>query len=117
MDWLGLTSLIFSTVFAGGLLGFMTLKEKKQQEQERTKQSSLETEKLNFDYLAERVRFAEEHIVTLHKKMTDMQILINELMGRTLFAEHRICLKEGCPERQPQLGTYKAKQKENESDK
>lgn len=115
MDWFGLISLIISTVFCGGMVGFVTLKEKKMQERERTKQTALETEKQTFDNLVKRAEFAEEHIVILHKRMTGMQNLINELMSRTLFAEHRICLKEECPQRQPKLGTFKSKHDKNET--
>lgn len=113
MDLTSIIIVVLNFLFCGGLTAWVTLKEKKRQEIEVTKQkeeetakSRIDTERLNFEYLAERVKFAEEHIVTLHKKMTGMQNTINNLVSRTLYAETHICLKKDCDEREPKLGMF-----------
>lgn len=112
---------VLNFLFCGGVVGWVTLKDKKMQEREATKQkeeatrkSRIDTEVKQFEYLSERVKFAEEHIVTLHKKMTGMQQTINNLVSRALFAETHICLREGCNERHPALGTFCNKFKKDE---
>lgn len=113
MDTTSIIIVCLNFLFCGGFAGWVTLKEKKRQEQEITKQkeeetakSKIDTERQNFEYLAERIKFAEEHIVTLHKKMTGMQNTINNLVSRTLYAETHICLKTDCTNREPSLGTF-----------
>ena len=79
------------------------------QAHEATRQEQVETDIKQFEYLAKRVEFAEQHIVTLHKKMTGMQNILNEYVARTIFAETHICLEEACKKRKPALGTFKPK--------
>lgn len=87
------------------------------QEVQRTKQEEIDTDIKKFEYLSKRVEFAEQHIITLHKKMTGMQKTINEYASRVHFAEDNICLVSECGKRQPARGTYKTKCKqEGESD-
>lgn len=121
-DLTQIITIIVNFIFCGGVISWVTLKDKKMQEREATKQmeedtrkSRIDTEVKQFKYLSERVKFAEEHIVTLHKKMTGMQQTINNLVSRTLFAETHICLREGCNERHPALGTFCHKLKKDET--
>ena len=115
-------TIIVNFLFCGGVISWVTLKDKKMQEREATKQkeedtrkSRIDTEVKQFEYLSERVKFAEEHIVTLHKKMTGMQNTINNLVSRTLFAETHICLRDNCENRHPKLGTFCNKIKKDEA--
>jgi predicted transcriptional regulator len=119
MDWGSIVSIIATFIFSGGVIGWVTLREKKRQEgektaqaHEQTRQEEVETDIKKFEYLSKRVEFAEQHIVTLHKKMTGMQQMLNSLMYRVTFAETHICLKEDCPQREPKMGTYKYKVEE-----
>lgn len=94
--------------------------ESAKQEVQHTKQEEIDTEVKKFEYLAKRVEFAEQHIITLHKKMTGMQRTINEYASRTHFAENNICLLIECKKRKPAIGTYqsthKCKQQEGNED-
>lgn len=116
MDWGNIVSCLLTFVTGGGILIWVTLKDKKRQEgektaqaHEQTRQDRVETEVKQFEYLSKRVEFAEQHIVTLHKKMTGMQNVINEYVSRTVYAESHICEDEQCANRVPALGTYKPK--------
>ena len=113
---------VLNFLLCGGVISWVTLKDKKMQEREATKQkeedtrkSRIDTEVKQFEYLSERVKFAEEHIVTLHKKMTGMQNTINNLVSRALFAETHICLRDNCENRHPKLGTFCNIFKKNET--
>lgn len=121
-EWASIIAILVNFLCFGGVVGWVTLKDKKRQEAENTKQkeedtrkSKIDTEVRQFEYLAKRVQFAEEHIVTLHKKMTGMQRTINDLVSRTLFAESRICLREDCESREPKLGTFCKKNRGDET--
>lgn len=103
-------------LMGGGIVVWVTLKDKKKQEgektaqaHEQTRQDQVETDMKQFEYLAKRVEFAEQHIVTLHKKMTGMQQTINEYVSRAIYAETRICEDETCTKRKPAMGTFKPK--------
>ena len=120
-EWVPIMAIVANFLCFGGVVGWVTLKDKKRQEAENTKQkeeetrkSRIDTEVKQFEYLAKRVQFAEEHIVTLHKKMTGMQRTINDLVSRTLFAESHICLREECENREPKLGTFCQRNKKSD---
>lgn len=112
---------VLSLLLSGGLFALVSIREKKRQEtektkqaQEQTKQDSLETSMKNFEHLKERVEFAEGNIHTLHERMFEMQNTINDLTPRVLFAENRICLKVECTEREPAIGHFKPKKCKND---
>ena len=114
MDWLSIIQTVLPFLLSGGIITWVTLRDKKRQEgektaqaHEQTKQDKIESAIKEFEYLKDRTVFAEENIPILHKKMVGMQKSINELYTRTTFAENHICLKEDCPDRLPSLGTYR----------
>lgn len=115
-DWSFIVNTLVTFLLGGGVMMWVTLRDKKKQESEKTaqahettRQEQVETDIKQFEYLAKRVEFAEQHIITLHKKMTGMQNVLNEYVSRTIFAETHICLDEPCMNRKPALGTYKGK--------
>lgn len=114
MDWMNIIEVIIPFVLSGGIVTWISLRDKKRQEQEKTaqaheltRQEQIDTAIKEFEYLKDRTIFAEENIPILHKKMVGMQKSINELYARTTFAENHICLKEDCLDRLPSLGTYR----------
>lgn len=123
MEWGDILAVVITFLTSGGVLMWVTLRDKKAQESERTaqahettRQEEIETDIKKFEYLAKRVEFAEQHIITLHKKMTGMQQTINEYVSRALYAEYHICMKDSCREREPKIGTYKPKPKKTKTD-
>lgn len=116
MNWGDIFNQLMPLLMGGGIVVWVTLKDKKKQEgektaqaHEQTRQDQVETDIKQFEYLTKRIEFAEQHIVTLHKKMTGMQQTINEYVSRTIYAESHICEDESCQNRQPALGTFKPK--------
>lgn len=113
MDWMNIIEVVIPFVLSGGIVTWISLRDKKRQEQEKTaqaheltRQEQIDTAIKEFEYLKDRTIFAEENIPVLHKKMVGMQKSINELYARVTYAETHICLKEECPDRIPTLGTY-----------
>lgn len=114
MDWMSIIQTALPFLLSGGIITWVTLRDKKKQEgektaqaHEQTRQEQIESAIKEFEYLKDRTVFAEENIPILHKKMVGMQKSINELYARVTFAENHICLKEDCPDRLPSLGTYR----------
>lgn len=120
MNFEGILSQLLPYIMGGGIVVWVTLKDKKRQEMEKTaqaheqtRQDQVETDMKQFEYLTKRIEFAEQHIVTLHKKMTGMQHMITEYMSRAVYAETHICEDEQCVNRVPALGTFKPKCKKH----
>ena len=123
MDWSIVINAGITFLFGGGVMMWVTLRDKKKQESEKTaqaheqtRQDEVETDIKKFEYLVKRMEFAEQHIVTLHKKLTGMQNVLNEYVSRTIFAETHICLDEPCTRRLPAMGTFKPKCKRTKED-
>lgn len=114
MDWSFIINTLITFIFGGGILMWVTLKEKKGQEREKTaqehehtRQEKIDTLTDEFKYLKERTEFAEKHINEMHPKMVWMQEKLEELADRAIFAENHICFNTPCKKRKPALGTYR----------
>ena len=90
MDWNNLITIVTTSVLSGGLCGgfvrWITVRDKKRQEREKTaqaheatRQEEIETAIKNFHYLQERTVYAEEHIPKLHIAMEKQQEVNNKL--------------------------------------
>lgn len=90
MDWNNLITIVATSLLSGGLCGgfvrWITVRDKKIQESEKTaqaheatRQEEIETAIKNFHYLQERTVYAEEHIPKLHIAMEKQQEVNNKL--------------------------------------
>lgn len=90
MDWNNLITIAASSLLSGGICGgfvrWITVRDKKIQESEKTaqaheatRQEEIETAIKNFHYLQERTVYAEEHIPKLHIAMEKQQEVNNKL--------------------------------------
>lgn len=138
MDWGNIiTTAILSLIPTGGVLYWLTLRDKKRQESEKTAQAHEQTrqEKIEsaikeFEYLKERTVFAEENIPILHTQMQKQQEITNglsqtvaelkneivdlksdnlELKALLQKSDRLVCLDEDCSKRIPKLGEYHSK--------
>ena len=119
------------------MLYWLTLRDKKRQESEKTaqaheqtRQEQIESAIKEFEYLKERTVFAEENIPLLHSKMQKQQEITNDLVQKVAGlkeevvnlkvdnlelkemlqkSDRLVCLDEDCSKRIPKLGEYHSK--------
>lgn len=123
MDWSIVINAGITFLLGGGVMMWVTLRDKKRQESEKTaqaheatRQEEIETDVKKFEYLERRTVFAEQHIEKLHQQMKGVQKTLNKFIKRTIYAETHICLNTDCPNRKPALGTYAAPKCNNEEE-
>ena len=66
----------------------------------------------NFD-LKQKIKEYEYRFESYDRKISGMQRIVDNSILRTKYAEDKICIREECTERIPNLGTYKHKEDEN----
>lgn len=66
----------------------------------------------NFD-LKQKIKEYEYRFESYDRKLNGMQRVLDNSILRTKYAEDKLCVREECKERIPELGTYKHKEDEN----
>lgn len=118
MDWGTITTLIAEVLFGGGLLVFVTIKDKKTAailenmqtviEEERSLASEYKSEVTSLkDDLAKKddaIRNKEEYIRELHKEKSELHDKLDKANSRAAVNKLLKCQEVGCSQRRPPLG-------------
>ena len=118
MDWGTITTLIAEVLFGGGLLVFVTIKDKKTAaildnmqtviEEERSLASEYKSEVTSLkDDLAKKddvIRDKEEYIRGLHKEKSELHDKLDKANSRAAVNKLLKCQEVGCSQRRPPLG-------------
>lgn len=118
MDWGNITTLIAEVLFGGGLLVFVTIKDKKTAAILDNMQKVIEEERsLAAEYKAEIVslkqemskkdeesRKQEEYIRSLHSTNSDLHDKLDKANSRAAINKLLKCQEIGCSQRRPPLG-------------
>lgn len=118
MEWGTITTLVAEVLFGGGLLAFVTIKDKKtaailenmqkviEEERElakdyRTEVSSLKEELRQKDEI---IRGKEDYIRGLHKEKSELHEKLDKANSRAAVNKLLKCQEIGCSQRRPPLG-------------
>jgi uncharacterized coiled-coil DUF342 family protein len=118
MEWGTITTLVAEVLFGGGLLAFVTIKDKKTSAILENMQKVIEEERdLAKDYRAEVVSLKEEikqkdavirenelYIKEQHKEMSDLHEKLDKANSRAAVNKLLKCQEIGCSQRRPPLG-------------
>lgn len=118
MEWGTITTLVAEVLFGGGLLAFVTIKDKKTAAILENMQRVIEEERdLASEYKAEIAtlkedikrkeedsRAQEEYIRTLHKENSDLHEKLDKANSRAAVNKLLKCQEVGCTQRRPPLG-------------
>lgn len=118
MEWGTITTLVAEVLFGGGLLAFVTIKDKKTAAILENMQKVIEEERdLAGEYRAEVAslkeeikqkdadsRKQEEYIRTLHKDNSDLHEKLDKANSRAAVNKLLKCQEVGCNKRRPPLG-------------
>jgi DNA repair exonuclease SbcCD ATPase subunit len=118
MEWGTITTLVAEVLFGGGLLAFVTIKDKKtaailenmqkviEEERDlakdyRTEVSSLKEELRQKDVI---IRGKEDYIRGLHKEKSELHEKLDKANSRAAVNKLLKCQEIGCSQRRPPLG-------------
>lgn len=118
MEWGTITTLVAEVLFGGGLLAFVTIKDKKTAAILENMQKVIEEErdlageyKSEISSLKEEIkqkdsdaRKQEEYIRTLHKENSDLHDKLDKANSRAAVNKLLKCQEVGCNKRRPPLG-------------
>lgn len=118
MDWGSITTLVAEVLFGGGLLAFVTIKDKKTAAILENMQKVIEEErrlakeyKTEIDSLKEEIRkkdefirHQEEYIHEQHKEKSDLHEKLDKANSRAAVNKLLKCQEIGCDHRRPPLG-------------
>lgn len=118
MEWGTITTLVAEVLFGGGLLAFVTIKDKKTAAILENMQKVIEEERdLATEYKAEITslkdeikakdddkRKQEEYIKELHKEKSDLHDKLDKANSRAAVNKILKCQEVGCAQRRPPLG-------------
>lgn len=118
MEWGTITTLVAEVLFGGGLLAFVTIKDKKTAAILENMQRVIEEErdlageyKSEISSLKEEIkqkdsdaRKQEEYIRTLHKENSDLHDKLDKANSRAAVNKLLKCQEVGCNKRRPPLG-------------
>jgi F0F1-type ATP synthase membrane subunit b/b' len=118
MDWGTITTLIAEVLFGGGLLVFVTIKDKKTAAILDNMQTVIEEERaLANEYKADAaslkedlakkddaIRNKEEYIMELHKENSELHDKLDKANSRAAVNKLLKCQEVGCSQRRPPLG-------------
>ncbi len=118
MEWGTITTLVAEVLFGGGLLAFVTIKDKKTAAILENMQKVIEEERdLASEYKSEisslkeeikqkdsDARKQEEYIRTLHKENSDLHDKLDKANSRAAVNKLLKCQEVGCNKRRPPLG-------------
>lgn len=118
MEWGTITTLVAEVLFGGGLLAFVTIKDKKTAailenmqkviEEERDLATEYKTEisslKAEINQKNEEHRLQEQYIKELHKEKSDLHDKLDKANSRAAVNKILKCQEVGCAQRRPPLG-------------
>lgn len=118
MEWGTITTLVAEVLFGGGLLVFVTIKDKKtaaildnmqrviEEERDLSKEykSEITSLKGEINDLHEDKRKQEEYIKELHKEKSDLHDKLDKANSRAAVNKLLKCQEIGCSHRRPPLG-------------
>lgn len=118
MEWGTITTLVAEVLFGGGLLAFVTIKDKKtaailenmqkviEEERELTKEYRNDVAKLKEEIKQkdEVIRSNETYIRELHKANSDLHDKLDKANSRAAVNKLLKCQEIGCDKRRPPLG-------------
>ena len=118
MEWGNITTLVAEVLFGGGLLVFVTIKDKKTAaildnmqrviEEERALADEYKREvamlKEQSEKREEHIRQQEEYIKELHKDKSDLHDKLDKANSRAAVNKLLKCQEVGCAKRRPPLG-------------
>lgn len=118
MDWGTITTLVAEVLFGGGLLVFVTIKDKKTAAILENMQTVIEEERgLASEYKSEIaslkediskkddiIHGKEEYIRTLHKENSELHDKLDKANSRAAVNKLLKCQEVGCAQRRPPLG-------------
>ena len=118
MEWGNITTLIAEVLFGGGLLVFVTIKDKKtaaildnmqrviEEERALAEEYKKEVISLKEESLKreEHIRHQEEYIKELHKDKSDLHDKLDKANSRAAVNKILKCQEVGCSQRRPPLG-------------
>lgn len=118
MEWASITTLVAEVLFGGGLLAFVTIKDKKTAAILENMQTVIEEERdLAGQYRAEisslkeemrekdkTIREQEEYIREIHKAKSDLYDRLDKANSRAAVNKILKCSEIGCEKRRPPLG-------------
>ena len=118
MEWGNITTLVAEVLFGGGLLVFVTIKDKKTAaildnmqrviEEERALADEYKREvamlKEQSEKREEHIRQQEEYIKELHKDKSDLHDKLDKANSRAAVNKLLKCQEVGCEKRRPPLG-------------
>lgn len=118
MEWGTITTLVAEVLFGGGLLAFVTIKDKKTAailenmqkviEEERDLATEYKTEisslKAEIQQKNEEHRLQEQYIKELHKEKSDLHDKLDKANSRAAVNKILKCQEVGCAQRRPPLG-------------
>ena len=118
MDWGNMTTLVAEVLFGGGLLVFVTIKDKKTAaildnmqrviEEERALADEYKKEVISLKEESlkreEHIRHQEEYIKELHKDKSDLHDKLDKANSRAAVNKLLKCQEVGCAKRRPPLG-------------
>lgn len=118
MEWGTITTLVAEVLFGGGLLAFVTIKDKKtaailenmqrviEEERDLSKEykSEITSLKEEIKELHEDKRKQEEYIKDLHKEKSDLHDKLDKANSRAAVNKLLKCQEIGCAHRRPPLG-------------
>ena len=118
MEWGTITTLVAEVLFGGGLLAFVTIKDKKTAailenmqkviEEERDLATEYKTEiaslKAEIHQKNEEHRLQEQYIKELHKEKSDLHDKLDKANSRAAVNKILKCQEVGCAQRRPPLG-------------
>lgn len=118
MEWGTITTLVAEVLFGGGLLAFVTIKDKKTAAILENMQKVIEEERdLARDYRTEvtalkeelrqkdeTIRGKEDYIRGLHKEKSDLHEKLDKANSRAAVNKLLKCQEIGCAQRRPPLG-------------
>lgn len=118
MEWGTITALVAELLFGGGLLAFVTIKDKKtaailenmqnviEEERELAKEyrSEVSSLKAELKQKDESIREQETYIRSLHKENSDLHEKLDKANSRAAVNKLLKCQEIGCGQRRPPLG-------------
>ena len=118
MEWGTITTLVAEVLFGGGLLAFVTIKDKKtaailenmqkviEEERELAKEYKAEVDSLKEEIRQkdEFIRSQEEYIHEMHKEKSDLHEKLDKANSRAAVNKLLKCQEIGCSHRRPPLG-------------
>jgi predicted RNase H-like nuclease (RuvC/YqgF family) len=118
MEWGTITTLVAEVLFGGGLLAFVTIKDKKtaailenmqrviEEERDLSKEykSEITSLKEEIKEMHEDKRKQEEYIKELHKEKSDLHDKLDKANSRAAVNKLLKCQEIGCAHRRPPLG-------------